>query len=228
MGREYQRTIISHVTREYPPDLAYFSDGGDHAQWAGSGTGTDWNVASDGTVFICDTIKPLSQTALRIRTKATAPAIGDQVKAKMTVGKRNNTLVRGSTIWIWSAGSGDEPTQRMEMEVFDITKDTKFGAQFDGATAEWQYLNSTGTYVNLPGAPNEGPASMWMFIEMEVDNNAQEYKSITIGGEKINMTGTSGKIEAASGFSHIEISFTGINTSADQNTMHMAQIAIHN
>jgi len=225
MGKEYLRSTISFATRFYPDTLAYASDGGDAADWTSSGTGSDWNFGLDTTRYLPPLIRPFSTTSLRMRTKATSPAIGDMVNGRRNVARRESSIIELSLFLYVDTPTGDAPDFDLSININRATTTEFVAVRHAQATNSWEYKDSSGSWQTMSNLNIDMPEDAWQFVRLRGNASLGEYIDFTVGGITEDLSG----IAAANSSVNqtlISIEFTLTTSDATQNQVNIADIQV--
>jgi len=191
MGKEWERRIF--VVGSYPhAGRILLADGfEDPFKWNASGTGTDFIVAKSN-------VKVYSEDySLHLKTRATTPAIGDNVKAYRE-SWAPPSLGLELTFKFWYSDPDNLETLRVRIAhpYYPAEYVAGLGITADGYL---QYLNSAGTWTDIANTLNQVLTTSWNRLVLRANFLSFTYGTCELNQKDIDLS-AQGLYEAALGY----------------------------
>jgi len=182
MGKPYVQQVEVIGLVEKLGRVILLDDFEDLFKWSGSGTGTDYTVEKDTTVAYNNS------ASLHLKTKATTPTIGDYVQAWRRTHVRGGKKI--SYMCYFRIGVNVDYLL-FSADLFDGTNRYRCRVKYDLTNKKWQYLDSTGAFVDVPGGVQKlrNDVDVWYYFKLTVDYEKGEYVSLQCNDLIIDLTG---------------------------------------
>lgn len=150
--------------------------------WSITGIGTDYEGERRAEATF------QGDYGLYLRTRATGSAADDWVEGYRQASYFKSRKVKASLRFnLHDLGH----TKYLDLMLFtyDETGQYKANIRWDKSAGVWQYLNSAGGYTTIPELPATIDVSLWAMFEVEVDGEAHHYRSVSLFGERVDLSG---------------------------------------
>jgi len=221
MGPESLRVVQTHGIVPVSPNIILYDGFEDWMTWGGSGAGADW--VADRADVVGRVMN--GRYAMRLITKATAPAVGDWVAVGKGLSFPLNKIVTMRCFW----SAPLEPVNGLY--IFRINNWTGsirrwICVRYSAGGGIWQYLNTAGSWVNIPGSSQVFNPSCINFFEMVVNWETGVIISLRLGDlilENINLN-TYAPSDTTKRWFMVEFSI--VLDAADRQTMYIDDVLV--
>ena len=183
MGQEYIRTVRVSGLIESAGNILLFDDCDVFRNWFTDGTGTDFVVALDTTIIFN------GDASMKLQTKATSPAAGDFVEAFRRIYLPASKLVSMELFWRYSI-EADTRFIDFLLKYFDSSNRHEADIRYNVQSAKWQYLNSAGTFSDIPGGAQSFTQKAWNRLKFTIDFRNNQYLKFTSNDLEVDLTDT--------------------------------------